>query len=124
MSEICAVLRESPFAGQHHILDVASGTGNYTLRIAEECEHVQCVELNEGMIAQLKQKIEERGIKNVDVAQGYAQELKYPDDSFTAVVCTMAIHHFGVDGVRQFVREAARVVKPGGYVIINHHSAV
>ena len=50
VSEICATLKESPFAGQHRILDVASGTGNYTLRIAEVCEHVQCVELNEGMI--------------------------------------------------------------------------
>ena len=72
----------------------------------------------------MKSKIDERGIKNVEVVQGYAQELKFPDDTFTAVVCTMAIHHFGIDGVRKFVKEAARVVKPGGYVLINHHSAV
>ena len=99
---------------------MACGTGNYTLPIAEDCKHVQCVELNDGMIEQIKRKVSERGIKNIEVQKGFAQELPFPDDSFTAVTCTMAVHHFGIDGVSKFVKEAARVVKPGGCVIVNH----
>ena len=62
----------------------------------------------------------EGGITNIDVQKGFAQELPFADEAFTAVTCTMAVHHFGIDGVNKFVKEAARVVKPGGSVIINH----
>jgi ubiquinone/menaquinone biosynthesis C-methylase UbiE len=46
-----------------------------------------------------------------------AEKLRYKDDSFDVVSISMALHHLAK--VKKSLKEIKRVVKPGGYVIIN-----
>ena len=47
-----------------------------------------------------------------------AQRLPFPDDTFNAVTCTLALHHIADDDRRQAVEEIRRVLQPGGRLLI------
>jgi SAM-dependent methyltransferase len=57
--------------------------------------------------------------ERLEVREMNALELSFPDDSFDIVYCLSSIEHFG--GVRAAARaaqEMARVVRPGGWLVI------
>jgi SAM-dependent methyltransferase len=55
----------------------------------------------------------------VEVKTGDARELPFPDASFDVIVSTAAIHNIYDDAGRErAVREIARVLKPGGRVVL------
>jgi ubiquinone/menaquinone biosynthesis C-methylase UbiE len=68
-----------------------------------------CLEPAEGM-ARLA---EERGFK---VDRGYAENLPYPDDFFDTVIHNGTIHY--VNDPEKALKEAYRVLRPGGQIII------
>lgn len=61
----------------------------------------------------------------VALKTGDGRALPCPDASFQAVVCMHSLHHFGgVDGIAAALKEALRVLKPGGYLsLVDHHNA-
>jgi SAM-dependent methyltransferase len=54
----------------------------------------------------------DRNILNMSFADVRAEALPFADATFDLVTCRIAPHHF--DDVRKFVRESARVLRPGG----------
>lgn len=68
------------------------------------------------MVDTADQLAKERGIENVAFIQGDAEALPFPDASFDLVTCRMAAHHFPHPA--HAVREAARVLKPGGRLLL------
>jgi SAM-dependent methyltransferase len=54
-------------------------------------------------------------LPDVELVWGRAEELPWPERSFDRVLCVNALHHF--DDARTFVREAYRVLKPGGMLL-------
>jgi len=57
----------------------------------------------------------EQGV-NIDFREHTAEKLPYPDNSFGLVTCRSASHHF--NSPEQFFREATRVLKMYGYLVI------
>jgi ubiquinone/menaquinone biosynthesis C-methylase UbiE len=49
---------------------------------------------------------------------GFAQDLPFPDASFDAVGCTLALHHVAENDQQTAVEEMYRVLKPGGRLLI------
>jgi ubiquinone/menaquinone biosynthesis C-methylase UbiE len=47
-----------------------------------------------------------------------AQQLPFPNDTFNAVTCTLALHHIAHDGRRKAIEEIRRVLQPGGRLLI------
>lgn len=96
------------------VLDVACGTGILARTAADrvgETGEVTGLDLNQAMLtvaARLRPDLEWR--------QGDAQQLPFPDASFDRVVSQMALMFFPDRALA--VREMARVVRPGGIVVL------
>ncbi|WP_332898981.1 class I SAM-dependent methyltransferase [Haladaptatus sp. CMSO5] len=89
------------------VLDVGGGTGRAS-RALTATERI-VVDAARGMLAEAR-------THGLDVAQGDATRLPVATDSVDAVVIVDALHH--MPNHRAVVREAARVVRPGGVVVI------
>jgi len=98
------------------VLDIATGTGFTALAFAPHVAHVIGLDVSPGMLKQAQKRASEQGIANVEFQEGAAEHLPFPDDSFDLVTCRIAPHHFL--SVIKFVHEAARVLKPGGRLLL------
>ncbi len=92
-----------------HALDVACGTGLSTRAIAEVADQVTAVDNSAPMLAQAPV------LPNVTYQHAAAEALPFPGEAFDLIAVGLAFHWFDQD---QFLREAARVLKPGGWLFI------
>ncbi|MCP4427556.1 MAG: methyltransferase domain-containing protein [Chloroflexi bacterium] len=98
------------------MLDVATAAGHTAFIFAPHVAHVWATDITPEMLALAKERAIELGIDNVTVETADAEALPYDDGRFDLVTCRIAPHHFGDIGL--FVREAARVLKPGGLLAV------
>jgi ubiquinone/menaquinone biosynthesis C-methylase UbiE len=105
-----------------HILDVACGTGRGTVGLAQAVGptgKVDAIDLSEAMLAQAHNKIEKLGLGNwVQFKQGNARELPYPDGTFDLVYNGYMFDLIPFDGFLPILKEMARVLKPGGRLVL------
>ncbi len=94
------------------VLDVATGTGFTALAFAPHVHSAIGLDVSPGMLAEARKRAQELGLINVTFQEGAAEALPFADGAFDIVTCRIAPHHFL--NIRQFVSEAARVLKPGG----------
>jgi demethylmenaquinone methyltransferase/2-methoxy-6-polyprenyl-1,4-benzoquinol methylase len=92
-------------------LDVATGTGDLAIELASRGGDVVGSDFSEGMLARARTKA-----PGLTWEQADAMALPYPDDSFDAATVGFGARNFGDLG--QGLREMARVVRPGGRVVI------
>jgi SAM-dependent methyltransferase len=102
------------------VLDVGCGPGNFTRRFADRVlrdgGYVVGLDVSWPMLRKAVEESGRRREDNLRFVRGDAARLPFGDDSFDAVHTAGALHLMrGVDGVLQ---ELARVVKPGGLVVI------
>lgn len=96
-------------------LDVATGGGHTGLYLAGLGHHVTLADIAEPMLQRAAALAAERGL-SVQTRQHTAEEFPYPDASFDLVTCRVAAHHFSSPDA--FIRETARVLKPGGHFVL------
>jgi ubiquinone/menaquinone biosynthesis C-methylase UbiE len=94
------------------MLDIATGAGHTALVFAPHVAQVWATDITPEMLHLAQQQAKERNLSNVIVETADAEALPYDDAQFDLVTCRIAPHHFG--DVALFVREAARVLRPGG----------
>jgi SAM-dependent methyltransferase len=95
------------------VLDVACGTGKVAMRIAERGCLTLGAEASMEMIGLGRYvQPDSRAL----MVRSIAEELPFPDNTFDRVICQGSLDHF-VDG-HAFMREAARITKPNGRVVI------
>jgi SAM-dependent methyltransferase len=68
------------------------------------------------MLEETLKRAHERGLSNLEIVQGLAEDMPFEDESFDVVTVRLAPHHY-VD-IQMAVDEMARVVKRGGKVAI------
>jgi demethylmenaquinone methyltransferase/2-methoxy-6-polyprenyl-1,4-benzoquinol methylase len=101
------------------VLDLATGTGDLALRIAQEAPDAQVVGLDPSreMLRVFERKLGAGGLRQrVQIQQGDAQWLPFPNASFDAVSMAFGIRN--VPDRPAALREMARVTKPGGRIAI------
>lgn len=110
ISEIGDWLR--PFVHPHgSLLDVGGGTGALARRLSVALESdVTVLDPTPEMLAYLPDAERVKGVL------GVAESMPFDDDRFDAVIVTDAFHHFRDQPGA--VREFARVVRPGGGVVV------
>jgi ubiquinone/menaquinone biosynthesis C-methylase UbiE len=99
------------------VLEVAIGTG---LNLAHYPTGVRLtgVEWSPAMLDIARRRAVELG-RDVDLRQGDAQDLEFPDASFDMAVCTFSLCAIPDD--RQALHEMARVLRPGGLLLLADH---
>ena len=110
------MLNAIPLQSKFRVLDVATGTGFTALAFAPHVYSVVGVDVSPGMLAEAHLRAEAEGITNVTWTEAPAEALPFPDATFCLVTCRIAPHHF-LD-LAEFLRETARVLKPGGHLVL------
>lgn len=99
------------------LLDVGCGTGAAVRDAAPAVSRAVGFDLSPGMIAQAGERARAAGLENVEFRLGdVSGPLPFGNDTFTALVCTTAFHHFPKP--RDTIEEMARVLAPGGRLVI------
>jgi len=93
-------------------LDVATGGGHTALAFSPHVREVVATDLTPQMLAAAESFIRGKGYANVTFQEADANALPFGEAEFDLVTCRLAPHHF--PDCAQFVREMARVLKPGG----------
>ena len=102
------------------VLDVGCGTGTLVLTAKERVGttgRIYGIDPSRQMIAYARRKASRCNL-SVDFLLGHAEQLAFPDRSFDVVLCTWMIHHLPLDDQRQGLTEMARVLKPGGRLLL------
>jgi arsenite methyltransferase len=118
-----------PWRGDETVLDVGCGRGLLLTAAARRLTRGRAVGIDLWQAVDLSGNRPEATLENarregvadrVEVKDGDARKLPFADGSFETVVSTMALHNIpDADGRRQAIREIARVLRPGGNVVIN-----
>lgn len=97
------------------VLDVATGAGHTGLFFASLGHEVTLGDLAAPMLDRAREAAIQRGLA-VTTQQHPAEEFPNPNESFDLVTCRVAPHHFS--SPEKFIRETARVLKPGGWFLL------
>ncbi|HET6448915.1 MAG TPA: methyltransferase domain-containing protein [Conexibacter sp.] len=112
-------LREAlaPTPGQR-LLEVGPGTGYYALEVAGWVApgHLDVFDLQQEMLDHTLLRAEQRGIRNIVGLQGDARSLPFEADTFDAAYLVTVLGE--IPDQEAALRELARVVKPGGCVVV------
>lgn len=102
--------------GNDKILDIAAGTGEPGLTIAEMLQggSVTITDLSEDMLVIAKENAEKRGISNIETIACDVCEMPFADNSFDAISCRFGFMFF--PDMELAAKEMARVLKPGGRI--------
>jgi ubiquinone/menaquinone biosynthesis C-methylase UbiE len=99
------------------VLEVAIGTGR-NLAFYPKGVRLTSIDLSPTMLQLARDRAGELGIE-VDLREGDAQDLPFPDGSFDTVVCTLSLCNVPDD--RRAIAEMKRVLKPGGRLLLLDH---
>ena len=132
LSIICDYLESTPTAlSEQTVLDAGCGTGSCLAELRGKIGKLHGRELNAGMQQVAKKRFADD--PSVQIEQGSITELPFADETFDGIICNQVLHHLdpGTIGdadsadfpnVRLFFREAFRVLRPKGVLLVNTSS--
>lgn len=103
-------------AGAATVLEVAAGTGLMTEVLAPRVGRLVATDYAENMLARLRERVENRGLTNVEIAHRDLYALDFPPASFDVVVAGNVLHLVpDLDGALDAL---CRMLRPGGRLIV------
>jgi class 3 adenylate cyclase/SAM-dependent methyltransferase len=101
------------------VLDLGSGTGTLAIRARQRQPGAEVAGLDADprMIERARRKAHAAGME-LELQRGSASDLPYADRSFDAVLSSLLFHHLDGGAKQAAAREIARVLAPGGRVVI------
>lgn len=110
-----------PEDSQAQWIDVACGPGVVSCAVAGKVASVAGVDLTPAMIDEAKKRAGEEDVRNATFTVGDATALDIADAAFDGAITRLSLHHVPV--APRIVAEMARVVRPGGVVIVSDLAA-
>ncbi|HEU4781962.1 MAG TPA: methyltransferase domain-containing protein [Ktedonobacterales bacterium] len=97
-------------------LDVSTGGGHTALALAPHVAHMTASDLTPRMLAAARDFLTASGVTNASYVIADAENLPFLDASFDLVTVRIAPHHYA--SVTAAVHEMARVLRPGGRLVV------
>lgn len=99
-------------------LDIATGGGHTALMLAPHVRHVIAGDLTPRMLEAARTFIAPQA-DNITYAATDAENMAFAGAAFHLITCRIAPHHF--PDCFRFVQECARLLKPGGRLVVMDH---
>lgn len=112
-AEVCRALGLGPFG---LLVDLGTGTGRMLELLAGRYERAIGFDINHTMLAYARSKLEEANVRDASVRHGDLYEVALPDGAADAVIMHQVLHFLTEPA--QAIHEAARILAPGGRLII------
>lgn len=112
------MLRMAGLEAGERVLDLACGTGLVTLPAAEAVGpsgEVVGTDISQRMVELVAERAAERGIRHASFDRMDAEDLRFPDSSFDAVLCGLGLMY--VPDPLRSLEEMLRVLRPGGRAV-------
>jgi len=108
-----------PAAAGERWLDAACGPGLVARGLAPRVGRVEGVDVTPAMVALAGREAAREGLANAVFSVGDATALRFGPGHFDGAVTRFSLHHIPMPG--RVVAELARVVRPGGAVVLADH---
>lgn len=102
--------------GSGRVLEVAAGTGLFSVEIAPRVGELVATDYAEAMVRRVRAKVEEAGLENVRCEVADLTALPYAPGSFDAVVAANVLHL--VPDAGEALRSLRGVLRPGGKLVV------
>jgi hypothetical protein len=105
---------------QAQVIDVGCGDGWLTRVLAQKGAHVTGIEVSPRQLAHARAM---PTVADEHYIQGIAEDLPVPSRSADIVIFFNSLHHVDAQGLPKALKEAARVLKPGGILYVSEPMA-
>jgi ubiquinone/menaquinone biosynthesis C-methylase UbiE len=104
------------YCRQGALLDIGTGPAWLLLKIHQQSPGMRLVGIDSSpaMVTKARQNVETTGV--IEIKEGNAEHVPFPDCSFDIVVSTASIHHWKEPTAG--LNEVYRVLKEGGYALV------
>lgn len=106
---------KSPDRKKVKILDIGCGTGAATWYIAREGFSAYGIDGSKTAIAIAKERFKKEGLEGEFIV-GDFNNLDFPNKAFDCIIDIVALQHNPLENVRIILKEAHRILKPGGKI--------
>ena len=100
-------------------VEVACGPGLISRTLAPKVQRLIGIDLTQAMVAVGRREAALAALHNICFVRGDALQLPIADGAVAGAVTRFSLHHIPVPG--RVVAEMARIVRPGGLVVIGDH---
>jgi phosphatidylethanolamine/phosphatidyl-N-methylethanolamine N-methyltransferase len=115
---IARVIRSLGIERGAKVLEIGVGTGLSFDAYSPHCQ-VMGIDLAPDMLEKAQERIDRNEWRHIEVEQGDALALRFPDDTFDYV---MAFHVVSVvPDAKRRMADAQRVCRPGGHIVVINH---
>jgi len=116
---LASLLDLVPADTQQRWLEVCCGPGIISRSLAPRVAEMHGVDLTPAMVDLAAAEARREGLSNATFSVGDAANLPLSDAAFDGAVTRFSIHH--IPAPERCVAEMARVVRPGGWVVLGDH---
>ena len=114
-NNICTFLKH---CGARNVIDLCCGTGEQLRMLSNEDMLLTGVDLSQAMLARARDK----GPSAIHYLETDATNLPFPDDEYDGVIISFALHEKSAFHHEAIFREACRILKHDGHIIIADYS--